>query len=432
VKTWALIFRDRTIQGALFICFVGFGGFFLWAGFVPLAHGVVAYGRITVENNVKVIQHLEGGLIETIHVDEGQYVSHGDPLLTLTSVAAQSGREQYAQQLANALIGIDRLTALLNETPDWTASERVYDVELGTVRHQELIHRQQELFHQQREAFQADLDVLLKRRAQSLNSVRAISEQIEAIEIEQSLVQKELDYRQTLLDEQLMQASQVSALEREKAALNVQISGLEAEKQTARLAAAEISSQIQQTRARFRQQTNRDLEDLRVQADQARQALDTAQDVVNRTVIFAPQSGQVLNLRFSTEGGVVMGGEPILELVPESSTMIALLELRPGDRDAVQEGQRVRAHLSGLNSWRSASLTGVVSVVSADLKAAPDGRYYFYEARILFDSEQFDHGAIRVLPGMPVEGFIIAAHRRTLLEYLLEPVLGTFRRSLQG
>ena len=429
---WQSLLQDSAVRWAGLVCFIGFFGFLIWAGFAPLAQGVIAYGQIQVENERKVVQHLEGGIIDTIHVVEGESVREGAPLITLTSVAAQSGREQYAQQLATAWIGIDRLTALLSEEEDWTVGARVYDVPLRTLSHETLIQRQKELFLQQSLSFEADLDVLIQRRSNARQAARAISAQISASQVERTLVEEDLALKRQLLAEQLIQATEVTALERDLAALNVRISGFEANRQNAQLEANEIARQIDQARARFREETNNELEALRSEATQAQQSLDAAQDVVNRTVIYAPQSGEVLNLKFATKGGVVKAGEAIMEIVPDTSAVIAVLEVHPGDRDVVHQGLQVRAQLSGLNSWRSPKLTGEVRLVSADLKTAQNGNYQYYEARVQLDEMSVSDGAIEILPGMPVEGFIVSGHSRTLLEYLLEPINGTLRRSLQG
>ena len=84
------------------ICFLGLGGFALWAGLVPLEEGVSASGTVVVENNRQLIQHLEGGIIQDIAIKEGSQVSAGDTLLVLgcTGIAI---RMQLPLQLAIAL-----------------------------------------------------------------------------------------------------------------------------------------------------------------------------------------------------------------------------------------------------------------------------------------------------------------------------------------
>ena len=56
-------------------------GLLTWAGFAELDEVAVAEGEVVPGDQVKVIQHLEGGVIEQILVSEGQRVAAGDPLV---------------------------------------------------------------------------------------------------------------------------------------------------------------------------------------------------------------------------------------------------------------------------------------------------------------------------------------------------------------
>lgn len=61
-----------------------------WAGFAELDSAAVAPGKIIPSENQKTIQHLEGGIIAKIHVEEGQQVEQGDPLISLSDTASRS------------------------------------------------------------------------------------------------------------------------------------------------------------------------------------------------------------------------------------------------------------------------------------------------------------------------------------------------------
>lgn len=428
-----ILFKDATLRFAAVICFIGFSGFMAWSALAPLAEGVIAPGRISVEDNRKIIQHLEGGIIDAIHVDEGDWVEAGDALLTLTDVAAESGREELAQELVTAWLASQRLTALLNGEASWQADAGIYAVPLENDGHDEIIALQQDLFLRQQQTFAADVNVLRQQRTNASRSAAAVDAQVKAVETERDLILSDLQLKRQLLEEKLTQADKVAQLERDLAALDVSKARLQAEAQSARLQADAISTQIAQTRASFRETINAELEVVRRTRNQVQERLEAAQDVVNRAVITAPQSGHVLNLKFFTQGGVVRAGEPIMEIVPRSGTIIALLELSPGDRDVVYEGLRVRTHLSGLNSWRAPVLLGEVITVSADLKTHQNGNYQYYEAYVELDPLSAEVVTdVTITPGMPVEGYIVSGHSRTLLEYLFEPITGTLRRSLPG
>ena len=150
---------------------------------------------------------------------------------------------------------------------------------------------------------------------------------------------------------------------------------------------------------------------------------------MNRTTVYAPQSGEILNLAFANAGAVIRPGETILEIVPDNQDLIATAEVKPSDRDSVYEGLSVEARLSGLKAWDSPLLKGEVSDISADLKTSPDGRYSYYEAKVTIEKENLSQLEVPLTPGMPIEAFIFSGEKRTFVEYLLEPVNATMRKA---
>ena len=99
---FALAQQRSTVAGyALIILTFGvMGG---WAAVAPLDRGVVAQGVIMVEDNRKVVQHFEGGMVSAILVREGQSVAEGEPLVRLSPLQAGSGLETVRNQLDGAL-----------------------------------------------------------------------------------------------------------------------------------------------------------------------------------------------------------------------------------------------------------------------------------------------------------------------------------------
>ena len=67
----------------LTIAFLVFGVFGLWAVFAPLDSSAHAQGTVTVRSYKKLIQHLEGGIVKDIHVQNGDMVNACDVLLEI-------------------------------------------------------------------------------------------------------------------------------------------------------------------------------------------------------------------------------------------------------------------------------------------------------------------------------------------------------------
>lgn len=79
--------------------FAFFGGFGTWAAMAPLDGAVIASGKVAVHGRNKVVQHLEGGIVKEILVEEGQKVSAGDSVMVLDDTAARASLNRLKVQL---------------------------------------------------------------------------------------------------------------------------------------------------------------------------------------------------------------------------------------------------------------------------------------------------------------------------------------------
>ena len=85
------------IVGLLIVLF-GVVGTLLWSALTPLDSAVVALGKVKVHSERKQIQHFEGGMVKSIHIQEGQRVTQGQLLLTLDETFAHSDLDRISAQ----------------------------------------------------------------------------------------------------------------------------------------------------------------------------------------------------------------------------------------------------------------------------------------------------------------------------------------------
>jgi len=426
--------QDRIVRLCALGCLAGLGGFLIWAAAVPLAEGVAASGHVVVEDSRQVVQHLEGGLIRDLMVREGDRVEAGEPLLVLQDVAALATRDQVLQQIATFRGSVARLHALEAglearefADPEFSA---LAALDLDPEILEDVRTRQGDLFEQQRDAFAADLEVLEARRTGAIDAARSFRQQVVHARRELATVVEDLGRRRDLVARQLARRDEVTALERDEARLEAEITRLNASVNEQEILARDLTGQIAQAEARFAEQISTELLEVRTQLQAAEEQLGAAQDVIDRAVVLAPASGSVLNMRFSTRGGVVRPGEPIMEIIPAAGAVTALVRVRPTDRALVYEGQSVRTRVLAYRSWRAPRFEGEVVSVSADLKTDNTTGATYYEARLRLADET--DGQLSIDPGMPVEAFIFSGSQRTTLDYLLEPLGEAIYRGVRG
>ena len=93
------------------ILLVFFGGFGTWAVLVPLSGAAIAPAVVAPEGFRKTIQHLEGGIVSEIRVQEGSQVEAGDVIVVLDATRARADYNGARAQLVSMLARSGRLAA---------------------------------------------------------------------------------------------------------------------------------------------------------------------------------------------------------------------------------------------------------------------------------------------------------------------------------
>jgi len=423
--------KDSIVKKMLLICILGFGGFLVWGSVAPLEEGVAASGQIVVEDDRQVVQHLEGGIVREILIREGQFVERGDTLVILQKTASLANRDQVIQEYAALAASVQRLKALRDnlEQPEFSTLD---ELDLDELEKNGIIRRETSLFIQQQKTLQADIAVLRARIDAAQQTQSSRSAQIAITQKALSSAKGELLVIQDMFSQQLARIDQVTTTERLVATLEGDIASLKSERQDALASELDFTAQISQVEARINQETAASLLQSNAELLVVEERLNTAQDVLDRAVIVAPVSGEVLNMAFATLGGVVRPGETIMEIVPSIGEVTASIQIAPADRSSVFEGQIVRTQFSSYRGWQAPRLAGEVIDVSADLKTDPVTSALYYEARVRVPASEIERTQdIDIIPGMPVDVFIYSGKSRTLLDYIMEPLGESFFRGVR-
>ncbi|MEL6729265.1 MAG: HlyD family type I secretion periplasmic adaptor subunit, partial [Pseudomonadota bacterium] len=332
---------DRLVEMAKAFCFLGLTTFAAWAGLVPLEEGVAASGQIIVENDRQVVQHFEGGIIDQINVREGDKVEAGQIVLTLKETASLSSRDQLQTQIAALVAREARLQAVLKGLPEPDFSE-LHALELKDANVDALIAEEVNLFIANKSALDTEISILSQRVGASKRTANLRAAQIGDTQNALDVAQSDLQMNTALLEQQMVRRDRVSGLQREVAKLQADITRLTSERDEASALASDAERQIEQLYANLRQTASADLRDASAERLAASESLNAAQDILDRAVIVAPVSGEVLNLEFTTPGSVVTSAQTIMEIVPKEQQVVASIKIRPTDRATVFEGQSVR------------------------------------------------------------------------------------------
>ena len=138
-----------------------------------------------------------------------------------------------------------------------------------------------------------------------------------------------------------------------------------------------------------------------------------------------------MNVKVTTETGVVGAGHPILDIVPGEARLIIDARLKPIDIDVVQPGMRARVLLTAYRQRTMPQIFGTLRSVSADRMVDDRTGDAYFLAKVDVDPGDLAHlKDVRLTAGMPAEVMILTGER-TVLDYLLRPLLNSFIKSFR-
>ncbi|MDT8853482.1 HlyD family type I secretion periplasmic adaptor subunit [Paracoccaceae bacterium Fryx2] len=401
-----------------------------WTTMAAMQSAVVASGQFRVVGDRLVVQHLEGGILRRIEAREGDVVQQGDVLIELDDTRAQASLGILQNQLMAALATRARLQAEFDERGRIVPSEELQAMIAAHPASGDVLRSQLDVFQANLRLSQGLVQILEDRISQLRQQLSGTEHRLRAQANQLALLQDELAGKKTLFEQGLITKSQFLELRRDEAALTGDILVTQTQMQTVYQQIAEIEARQLQVRRDRLKEITQDRQAVNETIDDLRQRIQAASDIAERLTIRAPQSGRVVGLRVNTVGGVIEGGQDLMEIVPRDAGHVIEVQVRPQDINQVVQGGAARVRLSAYNFRTTPTVDGEVTHVSADSFTDPkSGRPYFkVDVRILPGQlEALDH--VEAVPGMPAQ-VMIATGEQTMADYLLGPILGGFEVAL--
>lgn len=418
------------IVAALF--FIGFLG---WAAMTRLDAAAHGEGRVIVAGNRQVIQHRYGGNIEQLLVREGEHVRAGQVLVRLSGSEATATERALAASVIDLQAQRARLEAEVTGRPiRWPAAfARASEQDRPLVEAAKRIQLAQTTAR--RSVLISGRNVLSEQQDQYGQQIQGYEAQAGSIAQQRRSLQAQLESTNRLAERGDVSRNTVRSLERSLAELDGNAADY-----TARAAALreQIASTREQKTQLGRQSTNDSaklLRDTQFQLNDALPKWIAAREQVERVVIRAPVTGQVVDLKAHSVGGVVAPGETILDIVPDVASLEIRATFAPEDIDGVQSGVEAEVKFLSLHDRALPILMGRVRSVSADsVQNERTGLYHFTADIVVPDDQIARLQSVRgrdtgIHPGVPVQ-VTVKLRRRTALEYMLEPLTVSLSHAL--
>jgi len=236
------------------------------------------------------------------------------------------------------------------------------------------------------------------------------------------LIGRELESSRKLWDKNLIPLSKYTALQRDAARLEGEHGVLVATQSQIKGKIAETKLEIIQIERDMTSEVDRELRDADAKIGELVERKVAAEDQLKRVEIRALQDGIVYQLAVHAAGEVIGPGDPIMLIVPQKEDLKVEAKVAPQDVDQLAIGQTADLRFSAFNQRTTPEIEGTVARISPDTTTDQRTGQSFYTVRIdVKASELAKLGAVKLLPGMPVEVFIKTGERN-VLSYFLKPL----------
>jgi adhesin transport system membrane fusion protein len=394
----------------------------VWATFAEMDQTTTAEGKVVPKGDLKVVQHLEGGIIKELYVREGSQVKQDQPLLQLDVRASGLKQDELEVQLFSQMALRARLEAEINGRPP------IFPDEIKS-RRSNFVEIQTRAYEARKTELESALAVLKSALAQKEQEVKDLTGKLQTVTGNYEVTKVRFEDASKLLKDRLVSRDDHRKLEAELEDLNLQRNSTREMIGKAQAAVGEANARIKEKTDTFRREAQTELSNVIDTISKLREELTTSDERGARLEVKSPIDGIVKNLRYTTIGGVVKPGEPIMEIVPTGDTLVVSLKLDPSDRGFISEGQPAKVKISTYDFNRYGGLDGRVALVAADAmideeeKAKGKAKPYF-EVIVETDKNYLGkvEGELPITPGMQAT-VDIHTGTKTVVEYVISPIL---------
>lgn len=394
-----------------------------WAGVSRVEEITRGGGQVVPSGDIQIVQSLEGGILQELLVNEGDRVKQGDVLLRISDITFSS-EERGVEARRRSLLA--KKARLLSEAKgeDFAMPEDIKE------KAPKIAENEYALYQSRRQ----ELGNAYSMLDEKINSIEAqlleIQADINSFQNSRSLLQEELEITKEMVAQQAMPKLEEIRLKREVSELagKTQAARERQKALQAELKSAQREREDQEDKART--QAYGELNEVETQLAELEESLKSIGDRVDRTEIRSPVTGVVNKLSIKTLGGVIEPAQRVAEVVPLEDNLKIVAKISPNDIAFIDQGQDVKVKILAYDPSRYGSLKGKLSRIGANTVSDAEGNMFF-EVEVITEKNHMgpDANPLPITPGMIAEIEIITG-KRSILSYLLKPIVKAFDRAL--
>ena len=357
----------------------------LWAARYRLDQTVRGAGTVISSSRIQVIQSVDGGVLASLRVKEGDRVAAGQVLAVLEQTRFSAAVKELDARLATMNAQRARLQAEVTG-----AATIVFPPDV--TRFPDVVAVQKALFTQKRQSLEEELRTLTVAVNLAREDARLVKDLAKTGDVSRSEV---------IRVERALNDAEAQLINRK-------------------------NKYYQDARAELAKAEDDSAQNEQVRTQRAQQLTDS--------VFRAPVAGIVKNVRVTTQGGVLRQGEELMQIVPAGDDLIVEAKVMPSDIALLKVGLPATIRFDAFDYTVYGAVDGRVSYISADTltEEKRGGEQTYYRVHVVTSANPVTTRtgkALDIIPGMTAQ-VDIRTGDRTVLEYILKPLRKTMTESM--
>lgn len=363
-------------KSSVIIWIVGIGLLVLliWAWLFSLEEVSTGTGKVIPSSKEQVVQSLEGGILTTLNVREGEIVERGQVLAQLDPTRFESNVGESESLLISSRATSARLRAEVSGTP------LVFPEEV--LKYPKLVKEETALYQ--------------SRRANLEESVAGLEQAL-------VLVQQELEMTAPLVAKGAASEVEVLRLKRE---------------------ANDLRNQMNDIRNQYYVSAREELSKANTDVETQQQVVRGKSDTLSQTIFKSPVRGIVKEIDVMTLGGVIPQNGKLMTIVPLDEKLLVEARISPRDIAFIRPDQEALVKITAYDYSIYGELNGKVTMISPDtIRDEVKQDQFYYRVYIRTDSDKLNNNAgqeFNITPGM-VATVDIRTGSKTVMDYLIKP-----------
>ncbi|GAA0776318.1 HlyD family type I secretion periplasmic adaptor subunit [Roseibium denhamense] len=387
----------------------------VWAGIGQIREVASTTGEIAPAGQILAVEHLEGGIVNEMLVEEGDLVNVGDAIARLEKQDTTAELARIQSRLAYLELEEQRLRAQEYSDPN-TVGLRLDPTVDG------LSAQQAAALSANRKAVADEQEAYTARVAQKRAEVVSLEAQIELQKSQVELEKEKFEIQEGLLKDGYTSRRRYLEAKGEYQRSQVTLEQLIGNLAQAREMLTEAQASLNQAGA----EVNRVVADERAriaqEREELRQEIAKLEDRQDRLFVTAPVEGFIKTLGHAGRGAVVNPGDMIAEIVPLSENLVAEVKVNPKDIGHIAVGDTADITVTSFDPNIYGTIAAEVETISASSFQDEYGEYFF-KATLAFPGQSIGAGSNErsIRPGMQVNAQVVTGSK-SVLAYLLNPV----------